>query len=86
MQSSMSTLLSADEVYWRQRSHAIWLKEGDRNSKFFYRRASNRRKRNKIKGLFDHRGTWQTSPKGVEDAVLRYFQDVFNCSAPNVKA
>ena len=82
----LNELLSCDEVYWRQRSRAIWLKEGDRNSKFFHRRATNRRKRNKLKGLFDQHGVWQTSPQGMESVVLHYFQDLFANPTPNFDA
>ncbi|XP_050211620.1 uncharacterized protein LOC126661796 [Mercurialis annua] len=46
-------LLRCEEVLWRQRSRNIWLKEGDRNTSFFYQKASHRRKRNNIPGLFD---------------------------------
>ncbi|XP_024198803.1 uncharacterized protein LOC112202112 [Rosa chinensis] len=37
----LNELMSIDETYWRQRSRAIWLKERDRNSKFFHSGASN---------------------------------------------
>lgn len=49
-------LLSLDETYWKQRSRVLWLKEGDRNTAFFHRKASNRRSRNKIQGLIDEVG------------------------------
>lgn len=55
-------LLSLDEIYWKQRSHVLWLKEGDRNSAFVHRKASNRRSRNKIKGLTNEDGHWQSDP------------------------
>ena len=28
--------LSDEETYWKQRAHAKWIQEGDRNTKFFY--------------------------------------------------
>lgn len=49
-------LVTQQEKYWRQRSRAIWLKEGDRNSSFFHRGASNRNSKNMIKGLTDELG------------------------------
>ena len=36
------------DINWRQRAHAWWLKEGDRNTKFLFRYASVRRKANRI--------------------------------------
>ncbi|XP_024178589.1 uncharacterized protein LOC112184556 [Rosa chinensis] len=59
----LNELMSLDEMYWRQRSRAIWLKDGDRNSRFFHKKASNRRQKNRIKGLFDVNGVWQESKK-----------------------
>ncbi|XP_062028440.1 uncharacterized protein LOC133744325 [Rosa rugosa] len=82
----LSELTSIDETYWCQRSQAIWLKDGDRNSKFFHRRASNRKQKNKIKGLFDDNGVWQTSSNGIEDVVMKYFQQVYASQALDVRA
>lgn len=86
LSQKLNELMSIDEVYWRQRSRAIWLKDGDRNSKFFHRRASNRRKRNKLKGLYDHQGIWQKIPQGIEEVVISYFQGLFGRQEPDLAA
>ncbi|KAF5464768.1 hypothetical protein F2P56_014820, partial [Juglans regia] len=51
--------LEREEVMWRQRSKALWLKEGDKNSRYFHMKASQRRRKNKIVRLQDEQGNWQ---------------------------
>ncbi|KAB1671562.1 hypothetical protein [Gossypium barbadense] len=49
----LGKLLDEEEKYWAQRSRIQWLKEGDRNTRFFHVRATNRRKKNNIARLKD---------------------------------
>ncbi|XP_073107327.1 uncharacterized protein [Elaeis guineensis] len=44
LKAELESFLLQDETYWKQRSRNAWLKEGDRNIKFFHISASNRRK------------------------------------------
>ena len=77
LQTRHQELLSLNETYWRQRSRVQWLKEGDRNTSFFHRRASNRRCRNRVKGLTDSSGQWTSDPKEVADILISYYENIF---------
>ena len=45
----------------RQRSRVAWVKDGDKNTRFFHTKATQRRRMNSIKGLFDEAGKWCTN-------------------------
>lgn len=48
-----------EESYWHMRARANELKDGDRNTIYFHHKASSRRRRNRIKGLFNKDGVWK---------------------------
>ena len=50
-QDRYNELLHSHEVYWKQRSKAFWLRDGDSNSKFFHAMASTRRRTNNLAKL-----------------------------------
>lgn len=57
LRKDLNDLLDSEEIFWNQRSRVQWLKEGDRNTKFFHHRASERRKKSTILGIRDENGT-----------------------------
>ncbi|TXG53653.1 hypothetical protein EZV62_018909 [Acer yangbiense] len=75
-------LLAKEEIYWRQRAKADWLSAGDRNTKFFHARASARRRKNNIQGLFDDRGRFLDSEEDIVGHVCCYFSGLFRSSNP----
>jgi hypothetical protein len=52
----MNELMYKEEMLWLQRSRVNWLKEGDRNTRFFHQKAVWRARKNKIKKLKDSQG------------------------------
>ncbi|KAI5351664.1 hypothetical protein L3X38_004555 [Prunus dulcis] len=83
VQKSLDELLAKNELYWSQRSREHWLKAGDKNTSYFHQKATNRRRRNIIKGLEDSNGCWRTSRRGITSIVTDYFGDLFRSSGPS---
>ena len=48
-----------EETSWRQKSREVWLKEGDRNTKFFHKMANAHRRRNFLAKIKIN-GAWLT--------------------------
>ena len=83
LEDQISNMLVDEEVYWKQRSRADWLKEGDKNTKFFHSKASARRRKNKIWGVEDDQGNWVDEPEGIEGEFCGFFQQLFTSSKPS---
>lgn len=47
----LQQIATAEEISWRQKSRYLWLKEGDKNTKFFQRMANSCRRCNSIDRL-----------------------------------
>ncbi|XP_074306668.1 uncharacterized protein LOC141641926 [Silene latifolia] len=52
----IADLIRQEEVFWRQRSRALWLRDGDKNTSFFHRKATQRKERNFISKIVDDQG------------------------------
>uniref|UniRef100_A0A803PKW7 CCHC-type domain-containing protein n=1 Tax=Cannabis sativa TaxID=3483 RepID=A0A803PKW7_CANSA len=56
---------------------AICLNHGDRNNRYFHQKATSRRKKNRIKGLFDKNLQWMSTKEDIERTICDYFQELF---------
>lgn len=55
-----------EEIYWKQKSRALWLRAGDRNTKYFHAKTKQRRARNRITRLKNSMGQWVETDEGIE--------------------
>ncbi|XP_031101984.1 uncharacterized protein LOC116005889 [Ipomoea triloba] len=78
-EDQLRVLFSQEELYWRQRSKQLWLKDGDQNTKFFHRFASYRRKSNLLSRLRTYTGEW-VEGGAMSEEVMRYYTDIFQTS------
>lgn len=74
----INALLLQDELFLRQRSRAIWLPAGDKNTKYFHQRENQRQRKNQITGFMDENGRWCTSDNEIARVAESYFQNLFS--------
>lgn len=83
LQQEANGLIEQEEMHWRQWAKEHWLKNGDRNSKFFHASVTQRRRANKISCIEDEAGASCSTSKEIARAFTRYFQNLFNTSQPS---
>ena len=71
-----------EELKWKQKSRKLWLKEGDRNSKFFHLSTLVRKRRNSIVKIKLDNVEWIHSRDEIERYFTAQFQNVYQSSNP----
>ena len=73
-----------DEISWRQKSQALWLREGDKNTRFFHRLANSHRRNNTISTLLIN-GDLSSEPDDIAECITRFYHNLFkeeDCRRP----
>jgi len=65
-----------EETLWRQKSRIRWLKEGERNTKFFHRTTMAKRTHKKILKIKDWDGIERESHKEIETTLVKHFHGI----------
>lgn len=74
--SNLWRLNRMEKAAWRQKSRMLWLKEGDRNTKFLHSMANARRKINHI-GRLRRGGTVIERPADIKEEVANFFENLY---------
>jgi hypothetical protein len=76
VQANYEKLLLMEEISWRQKSRALWLKEGDKNSNFFHRLANSNRRTNSI-GQLSINGELTSDQDIICDHITQFYEHLF---------
>jgi hypothetical protein len=69
-------------MWWSQRAKTLWLIHGDKNTKFFHQKASQRRRKNKIEAIKDTMDVTQTEKENIEEIFLNHFRLLYTSQNP----
>ena len=69
--------LLLEEISWRQKSHSLWLREGDKNTRFFHRIANSHRRHNTIERIAVN-GEVFTDPADINLKIVEFYQNLFS--------
>jgi hypothetical protein len=72
----LDKLAHLEEISWRQKSHVLWLKEGDNNTKYFHKMANSNRRRNYMHKV-EVDGIVHETDKEIRDNVVSFNKDLY---------
>ncbi|OAY81165.1 putative ribonuclease H protein [Ananas comosus] len=77
LKSQLQQILVEEEILWKTRFKQLWLKEGDRNTKFFHAMANGRKHINSITVIEDEAGDQLRNEELKRSRCYHYFRRLF---------
>lgn len=77
VEDQLDKALEDEEIFWKQRSRENWLNWGDKNTRWFHKQASQRKKRNENREIHDQNGVLISDKHQLEQAFISYFFPYF---------
>lgn len=77
LRDELNETLRQEELVWMLKSRVQWLRDGDRNTKYFHTATLVRRRRNKIMGLLDENGVWVMDQQRLKELAVGFYSSLF---------
>ncbi|XP_061350360.1 uncharacterized protein LOC133295534 [Gastrolobium bilobum] len=74
--------LDMEEQLWFQKSRANWIRDGDRNTRYYHTIAVARRRKNKVLSLKNEMGIWIRSEDALKSLASNYYSNLFADDQP----
>lgn len=84
MRERVFELVNVTESRWRQRARCKWLREGDKNTRYFHAQASARCRKNRVEAVRDKNGRVVTGTK-IKYAFLRHLSQTLGQADPTMQ-
>lgn len=82
MSCDLDEIHRLEESYWHARARTNDIRDGDKNTKYFHHKVSQRKRRNTIHGILDENGVWKKGREEICEVVKRYFVGLFATDNP----
>ncbi|XP_059066331.1 uncharacterized protein LOC131857650 [Cryptomeria japonica] len=76
--SMLSEILTREEIYWKDKAREMWIKEGDKNTKFFHASVKARRAQNQINEIVSKDRVPHRDRDSIGLVAVAYFKKILN--------
>ncbi|XP_054782099.1 uncharacterized protein LOC129289366 [Prosopis cineraria] len=77
LQRELDKILKLEETKWFQKARTDWIKNGDRNTRYYHLKTTMWRRRNRVVTLKDDSGRWIEEEEELLKWVIDYFKSLF---------
>lgn len=83
IKGKIEALWKHEEMYWGMRLRIMWLKWGDRNTKYFHATTIQRKQRNRISMLQISDSGWSNDPGKLKEVTTDFFTELYSLGGPH---
>ncbi|XP_027150159.1 uncharacterized protein LOC113750373 [Coffea eugenioides] len=77
LKNQLKVAYKEEELFWHQKARINWIKEGDKNTKFFHAHVKGRRRRNRMLNLQREDGSWTENEQELGKEVADFYRQLF---------
>lgn len=82
LKQNIAVAYNYEEVFWKQISRVQWIKECDKNTKFFHAYTMQRKKKNSVEMQVSEQGQVCTTDSEIEKKITDFYGTLFTTSNP----